>query len=178
MAVVFDNSFLTPLYGPFSSIAIPQDPATGQPVTRAEDRVAALVETLGRGQERILIPTPVLCEFLTVAGRDGTEYLERFDSSSRFQIVPFDARAAIEAAQRLQASRRSRREQGRGSSPWQEVKFDHQIVAIARVRAANTIYSDDEDIAGIAADSGIDVITLAELPLPPPTQADLLSSTS
>ena len=58
-------------------------------------------------------------------------------------------------------------------TPWQKVKFDRQIVAIAKVRGATEIYSDDQDIATFGADAGIPVCPVAEVPLPPPKQEDL-----
>jgi hypothetical protein len=46
------------------------------------------------------------------------------------------------------------------------VKYDRQIVAIAKVNSATTIYSDDADIAAIAARAKIKVVGLVDLPLP------------
>lgn len=102
MPVVFDNTLLALLFGPLRTPPI--DPRTRKPVERAQERIDALVEELARKQVRILIPTPALCEFLSVAGRPGAEYLDRIDSSSRFQVVPFDTRAAVEAARAIGAS--------------------------------------------------------------------------
>lgn len=48
-----------------------------------------------------------------------------------------------------------------------KVKFDHQIVAIAKVQGASIIYSDDRDVAQYGKRSGIAVVRTAELPLPP-----------
>jgi predicted nucleic acid-binding protein len=173
MPVVFDNTFLALLFGPLKTP--PADPRTGKPVDRAEARIEALVERLARGQVRILIPTPALCEFLSIAGRPGAEYLAQIDSTSRFQIVPFDTAAAVEAAFVISAAVRGGDKRGgrKKTTPWQKVKFDRQIVAIATVRGATEIYSDDEDIAAFGKDAGIDVYSVAELPLPPPKQEDL-----
>ncbi|MFZ3326068.1 MAG: hypothetical protein WA231_09320 [Methylocella sp.] len=53
-----------------------------------------------------------------------------------------------------------------------KIKYDQQIVAIAKVWGATTIYSDDEDIKVLAVK--IDVIGLSALPLPlPPEKAQL-----
>jgi hypothetical protein len=49
------------------------------------------------------------------------------------------------------------------------VKFDRQIVAIARVHRATTIYSDDKNIRTIAKAGNIQTIGLAALLLPPRT---------
>lgn len=55
------------------------------------------------------------------------------------------------------------------------MKYDRQIVAIAKVHGATTIYSDDGDISALAKRAKINVISLADLPLPPQkAQLDLL----
>jgi len=53
------------------------------------------------------------------------------------------------------------------TAPWAKVKFDHQIIAIARTEGTEVIYSDDEDIRRFARAQGIEVIGIAALPLPP-----------
>lgn len=172
MPVVFDNTFLALLFGPLRTP--PRDPRTGAPVERAQARIESLVEDLSDAQIRILIPTPALCEFLTVAGREGAEYLAILDSTARFEIAPFDTAAAVEAARWLGAGiRAGDKRRGRAAADWQKVKVDHQIVAIAKMRLADTIYSDDGDVAKYGADVGITVIGVADLPPPPLKQADL-----
>lgn len=47
------------------------------------------------------------------------------------------------------------------------MKFDHQIVAIARVENATVIYSDDNHLGRFARRHGIEVFGIASLPLPP-----------
>jgi hypothetical protein len=58
---------------------------------------------------------------------------------------------------------------GGSNEPWAKVKFDRQIVAIARVLQATTIYTDDENLAATANTVGISTLGLADLPLPPET---------
>jgi hypothetical protein len=53
------------------------------------------------------------------------------------------------------------------AAAWAKIKFDRQIVAIAKVFNVSNIYSDDEDVRALAAPENISVISLAELPLPP-----------
>ena len=50
---------------------------------------------------------------------------------------------------------------------WSKVKFDRQIVAIARVSQVSTVYSDNENLGKIAKVQGLNVVTVGELPLPP-----------
>ena len=48
-----------------------------------------------------------------------------------------------------------------------KIKFDRQIVAIAKVVGATTIYSDDKNLLNFAKANNIATVKLAELPLPP-----------
>ncbi len=172
MPVVFDNTFLALLFGPLRTP--PTDPLTGKPVDRATERIEHLVEQLQSAQSRILIPTPALCEFLSIADRAGADYLSSLDGTTRFQIVPFDTVAAVEAARTIAAALRSgNKRSGREKTAWQKVKFDRQIVAIAKTKNATTIYSDDGDVAAFGADAGLEVIGVAALALPPPSQVGL-----
>ena len=49
---------------------------------------------------------------------------------------------------------------------WAKAKFDWQIVAIAKVANAHTIYSDNGDLVRIGARHGLMVIKTDDLPLP------------
>ncbi len=53
------------------------------------------------------------------------------------------------------------------SSPWQKVKIDRQIIAIARVQGVQRIYSDDSGIVAFAEKVGISVVQTWTMPLPP-----------
>jgi hypothetical protein len=53
--------------------------------------------------------------------------------------------------------------------PWAKVKFDRQIVAIARVAQASAIYTDDKNLAATAKRLNIPCFGLPDLPLPPET---------
>ncbi|MDA2934247.1 hypothetical protein MYX82_07875, partial [Acidobacteria bacterium AH-259-D05] len=53
------------------------------------------------------------------------------------------------------------------------VKFDRQIVAIAKVENAHTIYSDDDHLKSYGEKVGIKVVSVSDLPLPPPATGSL-----
>lgn len=164
MIVAFDATVL--IYVIDARANPPLDPKTGQPVDHCQERVIHLLETLQQANAKIVIPTPALAEVLVRATRGAPKFLQILGSSRHFRIAGFDERAAVEfaarQAERIAAGKRS----ARGSRT--KAKFDDQIVAIAAVEGATTIYSDDEDIAKLA-DDRFDVIGIADIPLPPET---------
>jgi uncharacterized protein YacL len=50
---------------------------------------------------------------------------------------------------------------------WAKVKFDRQIIAIAKVVEAKIIYTNDENLMALAAANGLNTIAIYDLPLPP-----------
>ena len=87
--------------------------------------------------------------------------------SMRFQIVPFDSRAAIETAELIAAVKSAKDKW----DTWAKVKFDIQIVAIAKAEGVSVIFSDDQDIENYAKRFNIRVIRICDLPLPAPKEA-------
>ena len=173
--VSMDAGFLGLLLHPAAKP--PNDPATKKPLVRARERIEKLVEDLDAANERIILPTPALCEFLVLAENDGQQYLSELTNLPGFYIRPFDQMAAIElvAMELLARGKGGKRFPASPNTPWQKVKFDRQIIAIAKVHQAHTIYSDDGDMRVIAENSGIKVIPCWELPLPP-SRAPLFDS--
>ena len=47
------------------------------------------------------------------------------------------------------------------------MRFDRQIIAIAKTREADCIYTDDTNLAHVARENGIRAVMTWELPLPP-----------
>lgn len=113
---------------------------------------------------------------LVRAGAAATQQIvERLQKSSVFTIEGFDTRAAIEVAAMSRDALKSGGKRGKSTGPWAKVKYDRQIVAIAKVNGATAIYSDDGDIKALGKQVKINVISLAELSLPPQdAQLDLL----
>lgn len=146
----------------------PRDPITQLPVSRLNERIDLLIDTLSESGEAIIIPTPVLTEFLVLADKDGPRYISLIDQNRLFRVEPFDQRAAIELASlhlNIRASGGGRR--GGQEGTYAKITFDRQIVAIAKVNNATTIYSDDDGIKTFAERQGIQVVQAWELPMPP-----------
>jgi predicted nucleic acid-binding protein len=163
--VVFDASILILLFDP--DARPPADRETGQPIARCKERLEHLIAGFERAQTKVIIPTPVLSEVLIRAGEAGPAYLDELSGSAHFKIVPFDTRAAVELAELTREALDAGDKRNGSAAPWAKVKFDRQIVAIARTEHAEVIYSDDDDIRRYAPRLGITVLGIAELPLPP-----------
>jgi hypothetical protein len=74
-------------------------------------------------------------KILVRAGDAGPEYLDILNKSASFRIVPFDQRAAVEVAAALREAIDAGYKKGGTQSPWAKVKFDRQIVAIAKLQS-------------------------------------------
>ena len=162
---VFDATTLLLFLEPDASAA--GDPATNEPVTNAKARIDHLIETLDKRRETIVIPTPALSEVLVHANEAGPRYLEILNTTRCFRIEPFDQRAAVELATMTREALREGNLRAGTQATRSKLKFDRQIIAIARTQNETTIYSDDGDIATLAEPLGLEVIPLHTLPVPP-----------
>lgn len=166
--VVFDTSVLLLVLDP--STKPPLDPNTGAPLEKAQERIEHLIDTLSSDKQTIIIPTPVLSEIMVYAGAAGPKWLQFFNSASVFRLASFDQRAAIEAALAIRDSLDRgglKIDASEGSVSRAKVKFDRQIMAIAKVEGADTIYSDDSDVIGYAKKGGLRAYRTSDLDPPP-----------
>jgi hypothetical protein len=128
--VVIDSTNLLLLLRPGTPVPSGLD---GKPVDRAKERIDYLVHRLDKGKVKIIIPTPALSEALVKAGAAASQQIvEELQKHVVFSIEPFDTRAALEVAAMTRAALASGNKKGSSTAPWQKVKFDRQIVAIAK----------------------------------------------
>ncbi len=165
--VVIDATTLMLLLRPGTPIPNGQN---GLPIDRPKERIEFLVQQLDKAGTNIVIPTPALSEALVRAGVIGSEELiEKLQKFRVFRIEPFDLRSSIEVAAMSRDALAGGNKRGKADpmSTWAKIKFDRQIVAIAKVHGATTIYSDDGDIRALGERARIKVVSVADLPLPP-----------
>jgi len=161
--VILDSSVLLLLFFPDASP--PLDENTKQPLTQCKERVEHLVRELVLAKTRIVIPTPVLSEILVASGADKSRILNEIHETHVFQMQSFDEIAAIEVA--MMTGIGEIKTKGRATIETKaKVKYDRQIIAIAKVNNIMTIYSDDKALGEKARANGITVFTTADLPLP------------
>lgn len=115
---------------------------------------------------QVVVPTPVLAEVLVRAGTARNQYLTALTTNHAFRPASFDERAAVELSMILDGDARSKKKLG-DKQTWAKLKFDRQIIAIAKVHKVTMIYSDDTDLAKCARNNGLDVTHTWQLPLPP-----------
>ena len=177
--VVFDSTFLLLALHP--NVAVPPDPRTKKPIEKGRERVEHLIDTLSDARTRMFVPSPVLAEVLVYAGAAAIAgYISKIRGVSSMSVADFDTLAAIECAQLTGAALAGGRKRGKESQqPWQKVKFDRQIVAIAKVHQADTIYTCDEGLAILARAENFVVRHVADLPMPPlKSQPDMFVPTA
>ena len=101
---------------------------------------------------------------------DARRIVDLLNRRAVFSIEPFDQRAAIELALMVPTTLRE------GPTTWAKLKFDCQIVAIAKARGATKIYSDDGDVYRLGKVAEIPVVRTRDLEPPPGLdQADLFA---
>jgi predicted nucleic acid-binding protein len=162
--VAFDAVTLSALFHPGATYPVAID--------RVPDRLRQLVEDLDAKHAKIVVPTPVLSEFLVLADRDGPAYLEEIQGNDIYEIQPFDTVAAIEAA-RVQAKALAEGDKKSGTEQrWQVVKVDRQFIATAKVHGVTVVYSDDKGVRTLAMESGMVCRGIGDLPAPPPPELD------
>ena len=64
--VVFDTSFLNLAFD--KSWNAPIDPLTKLPIEKLQEKIDFLIKSLDKSRQRILVPTPVLAEYLVRGG--------------------------------------------------------------------------------------------------------------
>ena len=152
--VVFDAGVLIKLFG---------QRTTGE----ERKKLDYLVQTLTESRVQVLIPTPALTEYLARAGKAASEVLEELRKRSVFRIAPFDQRASVECAIAIDRDLTAGDKRAGSTGTWAKVKFDRQIVAIAKANSVRQIYSEDDDIKRLAKRENIEVFKVADIELPP-----------
>jgi predicted nucleic acid-binding protein len=117
------------------------------------ERTAQLLENLDEQKTKVIVPAPVVAEFLVGAEeRDHTNILQTLQQ--RFIVVPFDALAALATARARRKNRQSgleqavRQELANVARP--QVAIDHMILGIALANRADLLYTEDEALRKFA----------------------------
>lgn len=172
MIVVVDSSALIMLINPAATP--PTDPATGLPLQKARERIEHFLTSLAP-TDTIIIPTPVLAEALVKAGSAAGDIISNISGLARLKVASFDTRAAVETAAMTQDALSKGHKSFASEEPWQKVKVDRQIIAIARVVQSNLLLADDAKLVKFARVLEMTAKSTWELDVPPEPAPDLLT---
>ncbi|MDY6814782.1 MAG: PIN domain-containing protein [Pseudomonadota bacterium] len=171
MRLLLDNNVLIQILAPNTRGLT--DPETKEALGRLEERAAAFVAEAERTEAVLIIPAPVLSEFLIgVEASKYQEYLDVLNGSACFAIVDFDTAAAIECAQLPDRKELAQISPGQVAS---KLKYDRQIVGIALAAMADEVWSHDDSLCKIASSRGLAVKSLADIE-PPAVQGQMFPS--
>jgi len=166
--VVVDTATLLFILQPDARAPLGDD---GEPISKCRERVELLLMNLSEAGVRVVVPTPVLAELMVSVGPGKVQLLGEINQSAAFHVAAFDQIAAVECACLIDPALQKKLAPKETKA---KVKFDRQILAIAKVAGAHTLYTDDKRLIARAAANGLKTIRMQDLPLPPePPQGEL-----
>lgn len=123
--------------------------------TADKKRADRLVSELGALGAVIVIPTPVIAEFLVKAATTDIETMHVIASNPGIVIGSFDYKAALTLHLLDRAARTFGDKRDGIEAPWQKIKTDRQIVAIAHAQRCDLIVTSDHSLRSNALRAGI-----------------------
>lgn len=139
-------------------------------IENIELRSKALLDHIERNGGTIVIPTPVLAEYLL--GIDGESnkhaHVNLISSMNCFEILSFEEIASIECSM-LPSKQEFKQfiKQLNSNETANKIRFDRQIIAIAKANGITEIWSSDSQVIKKGLEVGIDVKSLSEIqPIP------------
>ncbi|WP_267112379.1 PIN domain-containing protein [Xanthomonas sacchari] len=144
---------------------------SGKPIPKCRERVELLLNNLSEAGIRVVVPTPVLAELMVSVGPGKLKLLGEITHSAAFSVASFDQIAAVECSCLKDPTMNKKLGPKETKA---KVKFDRQILAIAKVAGAHTLYTDDKTLIARATANGLRTVRMQDLPLPPePPQGEL-----
>ena len=168
MIIAVDNSFLCLLFNP--NARPPTDRNTNAPLERVKDRLEAWLDEHIENGDDIIVPSPCLAELLADTP-DMQKVIDAINQYSSMKIANFDVECAVEwgAITRKAIAQGDKKLGLQGA--WEKIKFDRQIVVIAKVNSAEVFYTDDDNQTKFAKMLGMRVIHSWDLKVPPKQEA-------
>lgn len=132
-------------------------------------RARYLVKRVALRKGTLIVPTPVIAEYLVGADEAGINSLNTFERQAHIALAAFDRAAAFECSMLDRAAILGPQGDKKDGSdePWQKIKVDRQVVAIGKVHGAQLVISQDKGVRTAALRSGMQAQTLQELPMDP-----------
>ncbi|MHA3576883.1 type II toxin-antitoxin system VapC family toxin [Yersinia enterocolitica] len=161
MRIIFDTNILVQAITGMRDGCKLSNPENGQEIPDPMRRVEALIDMVESSGGSIIIPTPVLAEYLV--GIDKSEHqthLKLIQKQSCFEIATFDELAAIECAQMPTLKELKQMMKADTSN---KVRFDRQIISIAISLNVDEVLTHDKGVFNRCKEMGITVKSLADI---------------
>lgn len=129
-------------------------------------RLDELLRSVAAKNGKIVIPMPCFAEYLVGTDEATAAWISALERRKSVALAPFDRRAAFECALLDRRALSAGDKRGGRQDPWQKIKIDRQVIAIARVQRADELISDDAGLRSTALATGMAVRAIAELDLP------------
>lgn len=169
MKIVIDTNILIQLMAEGQCDPL-TDPKTDQTLDSCDRRALALLEYIESKNGQVLIPAPCLAEILIgFAKEDHVEVVEHLSSYGCIEFAPFEEIAATECAALINPAELKQMKNGDTKS---KLRFDRQIISIAKASGADEIWSHDKNLLAVAEQQGLTVKSLADI-TPKPEQMHL-----
>lgn len=166
MIVGLDATFLLYFFAKPEDVGVPKG-EDGEPIPFAKERVGGLIADLEKGGSTIVVSTPALSEIMVRSGvQAGQSWAAIMRASKIFTLVPFDEKSAIEVALMAGHSVRGERAPDPDAGTHAKLKYDRQIVAVAKTEGATAFYTDDKSQRNLATRLGMSVKGLADCIVP------------
>ncbi|WP_306168600.1 type II toxin-antitoxin system VapC family toxin [Halomonas sp. MMSF_3323] len=172
MRVVIDTNILVQFMRDPDPVDL-KDPENGDIVSRAAARASALVDLIDQRNGLVVIPAPVLAEYLIGIKQDAYQkQLNLLNSFSCIEISPFDQISAIECALLVDESEHKALDPKATKA---KLRVDRQILATAISVGAEELWTHDIGLYKKAKAIGLVTKSLACIE-PNPDQQDLALS--
>lgn len=161
MRIIFDTNILVQAITGMKDGCKLSDPENGIEIPDPSRRVEALIDMVESSGGSVIIPTPVLAEYLVgIDKKEHQTHLKLIQQQACFEIASFDEIAALECAQMPSIKELKLMMQ---SDTANKVKFDRQIIAIAKSLNVDEVWTHDKGVFKRCKEMGIVVKSLADI---------------
>lgn len=169
MKIVIDTNVLVQIMQNQRSTDL-RNPETGEIIDLPFERAAALVDHVDTVGGLVVLPAPVLSEYLFGIDKAAFQsHLDVINSVKSIEVVAFDQVAAIECAMLVTDAEQKQLDPDATKA---KLRVDRQILAIAVASGVAEIWTHDIGLTKKAASMGLAIKSLADIG-PPPVQYDL-----
>ena len=148
-----------------TTLSIMLNPKSRILVDLGRERINGFIARAEKERRKLIIPTPATAELLTAIGPTSADYIRVINRKAVFEVRSFDEVAAMELAFLNRDIFASLDKKNR-LEPWQKIKVDRQIIAIAKVADCEQILTEDDALANRARLCHIEPLKLENLPIP------------